>query len=98
MAKVRKEVAVSSSPTAESTATPPIVQTMPPKDDVSAEYDAGPVGNLENPGPYIAQVSKQTKFALTCKDDEGDRIRVAGVRAIHCVGFPIFKSSTMKTN
>lgn len=50
---------------------------MPPKDDVSAEYDAGPVGNLENPGPYIAQVSKQTKFALTCKDDEGDRIRVA---------------------
>lgn len=83
MAKVRKEVAeapsVSNDGSAEvqSTATPPIAQTVPPKEDVSAEYDAGPVGNLENPEPYIAQVIKQVKFALKCKDKDGETIRVA---------------------
>ncbi len=83
MAKVRKEIAeapsVSNDGSAEvqSTATPPIAQTVPPKEDVSAEYDAGPVGNMENPEPYIAQVTKQIKFALKCKDKDGETIRVA---------------------
>ncbi|WP_353368181.1 hypothetical protein, partial [Brucella sp. NBRC 12952] len=90
MAKVRKEVAGSFSHGAKTHSTPPIAQTMPPEDDVSAEYDAGPVGNLENPGPYIAQVSKQTKFALTCKNVESDRIRIAMFE--HPLrGFPILK-------
>lgn len=81
MAKVRNEITKAPSPSSsvenQTTATPPIAQTVPPKEDVSAEYDAGPVGNMENPEPYIAQVTKQIKFALKCQDKHGDTIRVA---------------------
>ena len=83
MAKVRNEISKAPSPSnagsagVQSTATPPIAQMVPPKEDVSAEYDAGPVGNMENPEPYISQVTKQIKFALKCKDKDGETIRVA---------------------
>ncbi len=83
MAKVRNEIFKAPSPSnagsaeTNTIATPPIAQTVPPKEDVSAEYDAGPVGNMENPEPYIAQVTKQLRFALKCKDNDGETIRVA---------------------